>query len=230
MTQPSTVLIAGFGPGLGEALQRRFQQGGHEVVGVSRRGDPRWATDLRIPAATQDLFRRLDQEMPPLAGVIHNAMFFLREPFMSTRPEALEAVWQSMVMTAFNTSQAAIPRLKAQGGGTLIFSGASGSLRAGPGFAAFSSAKFALRGLAQALAREHGEDGIHVAHVVIDGLIRSDKTRQRFGERPAADLIDPDALAEHYWQLFHQPANAWTHETDVRPTPVPSAITPGATP
>ena len=228
MPSSSTVVIAGFGPGLGEALQQRFELGGYQVAGVSRQGDARWATDLRSPEATQALFQRLDAQMPPLAGVIHNAMAFHREAFMKTHPDDLQAVWQSMVLTAFNTSQAAIPRLMARGGGSLIFSGASGSLRAGPGFSAFSSAKFALRGLSQAIAREHGPDGIHVAHVVIDGLIASDKTRQRFGERPASELIEPQALAEHYWQLFHQPASAWSQETDIRPAPQAPARTPGA--
>ncbi|MFD2453973.1 Rossmann-fold NAD(P)-binding domain-containing protein [Ideonella paludis] len=99
----------------------------------------------------------------------------------------------------------------------MIFSGASGSLRAGPRFAAFSSAKFALRGLAQALAREHNPDGIHVAHVVIDGLIRSKKTEQRFAPGRSEPLIEPDALAEQYFQLFHQAPSVWSDEVNFRP-------------
>ena len=217
MSSPATLVIAGFGPGLGSALKERFERDGYTVAGVSRHGDPRFAADLRDPQATAALFERLDRTLPPLAGVIHNAMFFLRDPFLDTRPEAFEAVWKSMVMTAVNTSQQAIPRLQARGGGSLIFSGASGSLRAGPQFSAFSSAKFALRGLSQALAREHEADGIHVAHVVIDGLIRSERTRQRFGDMPATSLIEPADLAEFYWQLFHQPAPARTQEADIRP-------------
>ncbi|WP_431286919.1 SDR family NAD(P)-dependent oxidoreductase [Roseateles chitinivorans] len=215
---PTTLIIAGFAPGLGAALKLRFERAGYDVLGISRSSDPPWNTDLQDPAATARLFERIDRDMPPLAGVIHTAMHFLRKPFLQTEPEAFQAVWQSMVMTAVNVSQQAIPRLKAQGGGALIFSGASGSRRAGPNFSAFSSAKFALRGLSQALAREHGSEGIHVAHVVIDGLVRGERTAQRFGPVDDEQLIAPADLAEQYWHLFHQPRSAWTHELDVRPS------------
>lgn len=216
MSSPQkTLLIAGHAPGLGQALTQTFEAAGYAVVGVSRQGD--WATDLRDPQATAALFDRLDRERPPLAGVVHNAMQFHRQDFLSTTPETLQSVWASMVLTAFNVSQQAVPRLQAQGGGALIFSGASGSLRAGPKFSAFSSAKFALRGLVQALAREHESDGIHVAHVVIDGLIRSERTAQRFATADAAALIEPQDLALQYLQLFEQRKSSWTHELDVRP-------------
>jgi NAD(P)-dependent dehydrogenase (short-subunit alcohol dehydrogenase family) len=217
MNASRTLLIAGHAAGLGQALQTRFEAGGYTVVSVSRSGDTRWATDLRDAQATARLFERLDQEAPPLAGVVHNAMQFHRQPFLQTSAQTLQEVWQSMVLTAFNVSQQAIPRLQAQGGGSLVFSGASGSLRAGPQFSAFSSAKFALRGLAQALVREHTREGIHVAHVVIDGLIRSERTAQRFGQTDASQLIEPADLAEQYWHLFHQPRSSWTHEIDIRP-------------
>lgn len=217
MNQARTLLIAGHAAGLGETLQARFEAGGYTVVSVSRSGDTRWATDLRDAQATAQLFERLDREAPPLAGVVHNAMQFHRQPFLQTSAQTLQDVWQSMVLTAFNVSQQAIARLQTQAGGSLIFSGASGSLRAGPQFSAFSSAKFALRGLTQALAREHTRDGIHVAHVVIDGLIHSERTGQRFGQTDPAQLIEPADLAEQYWQLFHQPRSSWTHELDIRP-------------
>jgi short-subunit dehydrogenase len=217
MKASTTVLLAGHAAGLGDALRDRFVAGGYTVVGVSRTGDPRWATDLRDPAATSALFERLDKEAPPLAGVIHNAMQFHRQPFLQTSAQTLQEVWQSMVLTAFNVSQQAVVRLQRNGGGCLVFSGASGSVRAGANFSVFSSAKFALRGLSQSLAREHTQDGIHVAHVVIDGLIRSERTAQRFGQTDAAALMEPRDLAEQYWQLFHQPRSGWTHELDLRP-------------
>ena len=222
-----TIVIAGHAQGLGESLRIRFEEGGYTVVCVSRRGDPRWATDLSDPTAVARLFQRVDREVAPLAGVIHNAMQFHRQPFLQTSAQTLQEVWQSMVLTAFNVGQQAIPRLLAQSGGCLVFSGASGSLRAGPQFSAFSSAKFALRGLAQALVREHSRDGIHVAHVVIDGLIRSERTAQRFTRADPGEQIDAAALAEQYWQLFHQPRSVWTHELDIRPhrsnaCPIPS--------
>ena len=217
MKTTGTLVIAGHAAGLGDALRSRFEAGGYTVLSVSRHGDPRWATDLSDPQATARLFERIDSQAPPLAGVVHNAMQFYRQPFLQTSAQTLQEVWQSMVLTAFNVSQQAIPRLQAGGGGSLIFSGASGSLRAGPQFSAFSSAKFALRGLTQALVREHSQDGIHIAHVVIDGLIRSARTEQRFAPGSGAALIEPADLAEQYWQLFHQPRSGWTHELDVRP-------------
>lgn len=217
MTEKKTLLIAGYAPGLGTALQERFEAAGYAVIGVSRQSANPWQADLSDAVATAALFEKLDKQAPPLAGVIHNAMQFHRQPFLQTSAQTLQSVWQSMVLTAFNVSQQAIPRLQAQGGGALIFSGASGSLRAGPNFSAFSSAKFALRGLSQALVREHGPQGIHVAHVVIDGLIRSQRTTERFAPADPAQLIEPAALAEQYFHLFHQPASVWTHELDVRP-------------
>jgi len=217
MSQQSTIVIAGHAAGFGDALQERFEIGGYNFASVSRHGDKRWATDLRDPLAVARLFDKLDHEAPPVAGVVHNAMQFHRQPFMQTTAQTLPEVWQSMVMTAFNVSQQAVTRLQRQGGGSLLFSGASGSLRAGPQFSAFSSAKFALRGLCQALVREHSHEGIHVAHVIVDGLIRSERTTQRFAQADVAHMIEPSDLAEQYWQLFHQPRSVWTHELDVRP-------------
>ncbi|MGQ5522354.1 SDR family NAD(P)-dependent oxidoreductase [Chitinimonas sp. PSY-7] len=213
-----TLLIAGYGAGFGAALRDRFEDAGYTVIGVARTsGGAQLQADLTKKEAVHALFNTLDQHHPPLAGVIHNAMAFLREPFISTSEDQMESVWRSMVMTAFHVTQQAVPRLVAQGGGSLIFSGASGSLRAGPKFAAFSSAKFALRGLSQAVAREHADQGIHVAHVVIDGLIRTEKTAKRFPAGDPARMIEPADLADQYFNIFHQPRSAWTQELDIRP-------------
>jgi NAD(P)-dependent dehydrogenase (short-subunit alcohol dehydrogenase family) len=114
------------------------------------------------------------------------------------------------------SAQAVLPHMAARRSGTVIFSGATASLRGGPNFAAFASAKFALRGLAQALAREFGPKGVHVAHVVIDGLIDTPKTDQRFG--PAnAGRMNSKAIAQAYLQLTAQAPLAWTQEMDLRP-------------
>jgi NAD(P)-dependent dehydrogenase (short-subunit alcohol dehydrogenase family) len=211
-----TIVIAGSSNGLGQALQARFEAGGYHVVSVSRQGKGHVHADLSDARATAALFDALDPAKP-LAGVIHNAMQFHREAFLDTSPEVFEQVWRSMTLTAVNVAQQAIPRLRAQGGGCLIFSGASGSVRAGPLFSAFSSAKFALRGLTQALTREHTADGIHVVHTVLDGLIWSDKTQQRFTGAQEPRSMKPSDLAEVYWQLLHQPQSTWTHELDLRP-------------
>ncbi|GGP27464.1 glucose 1-dehydrogenase [Silvimonas amylolytica] len=210
------MLIAGYSAGLGAALARQFTNAGYSVVGASRSGEGEHV-DLTDEGAVGALFACLDQHYPPLAGVIHNSMLFLREPLMSTSAAQLESVWRAMVMTAFLVTREAIPRLQQLGGGTLIYTGASGSRRAGVDFAAFSSAKFALRGFAQAVAREHGAQGIHAVSVIVDGLIESDKTAQRFAASHLQRMINPDELAVQYLQLFHQPASTWTQELDIRP-------------
>jgi len=212
-----TVLIAGYSEGLGSALAEKFKSSGYDVVTMARHYPAQELVDLTDAQATAEVFARLDQHHSPIVGVVHNAMQFLRQPFLETTPEALESVWRSMVLTAFNITQQALPRMIAHGGGTLVYSGASGSVRAGPGFAAFSSAKFALRGLVQAISREHDKHGIHAVHVVIDGLIHSQKTAQRFGIDQAEGMIQPDELAEQYVALFKQPRSVWTQELDIRP-------------
>ncbi|WP_395826577.1 SDR family NAD(P)-dependent oxidoreductase [Collimonas sp.] len=214
--QVKTILIAGSSGGLGQAIQDRFRAGGYDVIAVSRHGAGHTHVDLSDAHATAELFNGLDPSKP-LAGVIHNAMQFHRSAFLETEPETFEQVWRSMTLTAVNVAQQAIPLLRTQGGGCLIFSGASGSLRAEPHFSAFSSAKFALRGLAQGLAREHGSEGIHVVHTILDGLIWSDKTQQRFSSAQQRRSMIPTDLAEVYWQLFHQPQSTWTQELDLRP-------------
>ncbi len=217
MTKEKTILIAGYSIGFGSALKDRFEAEGYTVLGVARSGSAALHADLSAETDVYQLFEKLDQSYPPLAGVIHNAMQFLHAPLLATSSAQMEAVWRSMVMTAFLISQHAVPRLLTQKGGSLIFSGASGSIRAGAGFAAFSSAKFALRGLAQAIAREHGANGVHVAHVVIDGLINTEKTFQRFPDSDKNHLIEPTDLADQYFHIFHQPPSSWTHELEIRP-------------
>ncbi|GGP19689.1 SDR family NAD(P)-dependent oxidoreductase [Silvimonas iriomotensis] len=216
LTSPRSVLIAGYSAGFGAALARHFEAAGYTVIKASRSGDGE-QLDLTDETAVHQWFSCLDRDYPPLAGVIHNVMAFLREPLLSTTAAQLESVWRASVMSAFLLTREAVPRLESQGGGTLIYSGASGSRRAGPGFAAFSSAKFALRGFAQAVAREHGARGIHAVSVIIDGLIASDKTAARFPGSDPQRMINPDDLAAQYLELFRQPASVWTQELDIRP-------------
>lgn len=215
--QEKTLIIAGYSDGFGPALKSWFELAGYRVLGVSRHGAGGLQADLGNPHEVAALFDKLDRDMPPLAGVIHNAMQFHRQEFMSTSPETFEDVWRSMVLTAVNVSQQAIPRMKANGGGTLLFTGASGSRRAGAGFSAFSSAKFGLRGLAQSLAREHSADGIHVVHTVIDGLIWTERTRERFIHAQEHSSMNVDELAKAYVNLFDQHPSIWTQEQDFRP-------------
>jgi NAD(P)-dependent dehydrogenase (short-subunit alcohol dehydrogenase family) len=148
--------------------------------------------------------------------LVYNAAALVVKPFAETTPAEFEHAWRVASLGAFVTSQIVLPHMVARGAGTLIFSGATASLRGGAKFAAFASAKFALRGLAQALSREFGPQGVHVAHVVLDGLIDAVQTDLRFG--PGAKRMDPDAIARDYLYLASQHPSAWTHELDLRPS------------
>lgn len=211
--QPLMVL-AGIGEGLGSALATRFVAGGYRVVGLSRStrelplpGYFAIACDLTKQADVIAVFEQIQRQHGQPAVVIHMVGDLLISPFLALSPDAFEGVWRSMVLSAMLVSQQAITRMLPAAQGSLLFAGATASLRGGARFAAFASAKFALRGLAQSLAREFQSQGIHVAHVVLDGIIGS-----------AGDTeLDPVALAESFWMLAHQSRPAWTHELDVRP-------------
>ena len=121
-----------------------------------------------------------------------------------------------MVQTAFLLGQATLAPMANKGRGTFIVSGATASLRGGAKFAAFASAKFALRGLTQSMAREFQPQGVHVCHAILDGIIDTDRSRDLHSLDPAK-MMKPGDIAEAYWQLAHQPTSTWTHELDLRP-------------
>ncbi|MBR0850475.1 SDR family NAD(P)-dependent oxidoreductase [Bradyrhizobium diazoefficiens] len=224
-----TLLVTGIAEGLGADIAATFAQGGYDVFGLSRTSRASEQIGASVARAggsythmTCDLTRPADVRLAlqPIAGtidvLIHNAQRLMIRPFGEISPEAFEDVWRVACLGAMLSAQAVLPHMAARRSGTVIFSGATASLRGGPNFAAFASAKFALRGLAQALAREFGPKGVHVAHVVIDGLIDTPKTDQRFG--PAnAGRMDSKAMAQAYLQLTAQAPLAWTQEMDLRP-------------
>jgi short-subunit dehydrogenase len=121
-----------------------------------------------------------------------------------------------MVYSAFNAMKIVIPMMVKQGHGTIIVSGATASLRAGANFSAFASAKFALRGLTQSVAREYQKQGVHVAHVILDGILDTRKSRELHAMDPA-DMMSTYDVAEAYMQIIKQKPSAWTHELDLRP-------------
>jgi NAD(P)-dependent dehydrogenase (short-subunit alcohol dehydrogenase family) len=140
--------------------------------------------------------------------------------FLDITPDFLETMWRQGPLAGLLVGQAAVAAMQARGG-TIIFTGASASLRGKPMFAAFASAKAGLRAIAQSMAREFGPAGLHVAHVVIDGVVDGDRVRgflPGYIEGKGADAaLDPAAIAETYWQIHGQPRNAWTHELELRP-------------
>ena len=148
--------------------------------------------------------------------LVHNASVLLIRPFEKTTAIEFEHIWRVTCLGAMLSAQAVIPQMAARGKGTIIFAGATASIRGSANFSAFSSAKFALRGLAQSLAREFGPRGVHVAHLVLDGLIDEEQTDQRFGASPTGRM-SPQAVAQACLDLATQHPSAWTHEMDLRP-------------
>jgi len=180
-----------------------------------------FASDARSEADVAQLFAKIEAEVAPLEVVVFNIGANVRFPIAEMTERVYRKVWEMGAMAGFLVGREAARTMLPRGRGTIIFTGATASLRGAAGFAAFAGAKHALRALAQSMARELGPRGIHVAHVVIDGAIDTEFIAQNFPERYAlkseGGILDPDAIAENYWQLHRQPRSAWTHELDLRP-------------
>lgn len=175
------------------------------------------AVDLADPDQTCPLIAGLIQRHGPPKIVVHNTAELLIAPFAETRLADYQRTWAAMVQTLVLLAQATLQPMVRGSGGTLIVTGATASLRGGARFSAFASAKFALRGLTQSLAREYQPAGIHVAHVILDGIIDTPRSRELHSLDPAK-MLKPDDIAETYWKIAQQPRSAWTHEMDLRPS------------
>jgi NAD(P)-dependent dehydrogenase (short-subunit alcohol dehydrogenase family) len=213
----SIALIGGAGEGLGAALGRRFSKA-YDVVLSSRTQGER--ADLREEAQVIELFGRVEKR-GPIEVAIFNAGANYRASILETSAEMFEKVWRLGCYAGFLFGREAARRMMPRGKGTIIFTGATASMRGSAQFAAFAAAKGGLRQVAQSMARELGPKNIHVAHVVIDGMIDNARTRSRMAERvkelPADGMLATDAIAELFWQIHAQPRSAWTFEADLRP-------------
>lgn len=233
-----TVIVIGAGAsnGVGGALSRKFAAEGHHVVVAGRTeakvtalakeviatggsAEP-FVVDVTAPGDQDALFSHVASK-GEISAVLYNAGNNAIIPFEQLDAETFEAFWRVGCFGGFLTAERAIPLLKAQGKGSLFFTGASGSLRGKANFAHFASMKAGLRMLAQSLAREFGPHGVHVAHFIIDGVIDGEMVRSRFGEYLEAlgedGGLSPDAIAEAFWYVHQQSKSAWTHEIDLRP-------------
>ena len=224
-------VVVGVGPGLGWALTKHFAQAGMRVVAAAR--DPRKlerlasaesklgvrfeACNATQPPEVAKLFGTVERELGLPSLVVFNAGVFERGGILEITPEDFERCWRLGCFGGFLVGQAAARLMVTAGAGTILFTGATASLRGGAGFANLAVPKFGLRALAQSMARELGPKGIHVAHVIIDGQIESERYRSLSTERGPASLLPPDAIAATYYQLHRQPRGAWTHELDLRP-------------
>lgn len=220
--QKQLALVAGAGAGLGQALLSRFEAGGFIPVGLGRTRPENpvgafhtldLADENAVPAKIADLIA----EYGPPKIVVHNTAELVIAPFAGTVLDDYQRTWTSMVQTAVLLGQSTLQPMVRAGGGTFIVSGATASLRGGAKFSAFASAKFALRGLTQSLAREYQSAGVHVCHAILDGIIDTARSRDLHSLDPAK-MMKPEDIAESYWQLAHQPKSTWTHELDLRPS------------
>jgi NAD(P)-dependent dehydrogenase (short-subunit alcohol dehydrogenase family) len=224
-------VVVGVGPGLGWALTDRFARSGMQTVAASRDpaklgalpgADPMpnvrfEACDAAQPDSVANLFATVEREAGIPNLVVFNAGTFMRGGILEISPQSFEQCWRIGCMGGFLVGQCAARLMVQAGAGTIIFTGATASLRGSAGFANLAVPKFGLRALAQSMARELGPKGVHVAHVVIDGQIEAQSRRHLLDERGPASLLPPEAIAESYYQLHRQPRGAWTHELDLRP-------------
>ena len=237
-----TAVVVGVGAerGLGAALCRRFAAGGYhllvagrtpekiERVAQSIRGTRGSAEAIVVDTTREDdVVRLFDQAMAPSDRrqpadlVVFNAGNNQRIDFRELSSQQFEDFWRVGCFGGFLVGREAARRLVPLGRGTIVFTGASASMRGKPGFAHFAAAKAGLRMIAQSMAREYGPLGVHVAHVVIDGGIDGDRLRNRapavIKERGEDGLLGIDAIAETYWHIHRQPRSAWAQEVDLRP-------------
>jgi NAD(P)-dependent dehydrogenase (short-subunit alcohol dehydrogenase family) len=219
-------LIVGAGSGLSASIARSFAGAGMKIALAARSiddlgplaaetGARTFACDAAKPDAVQRLFADLARETGEPHAVVYNASYRTRGPLVDLDPMEVEKALAVTAFGGFLVGQEAARRMLARGSGTILFTGASASVKGYAQSAPFAMGKFALRGLAQSMARGLSPQGIHVAHVVIDGGIRS-AHRPEAAERPDA-LLDPDAIAASYLHLLEQPRSAWTWEIELRP-------------
>ena len=221
-----TALVVGAGPGISASAARAFSGAGLRVALAARNADKlqaleseiagqAFAADATDPAAVERLFEQVEAAMGPLDVVLYNASLRAPGPLADLDPAAVRRALDVSAFGAFLCGREAARRMVPRGSGAILFTGASASLKGFPLSAAFAMGKFAMRGLAQSAARELGPKGIHVAHVVIDGGVRS-AARPVAADKPDA-LLDPDAIAQTYLDLLRQPRSAWSMEVELRP-------------
>lgn len=237
MSESNAVLVVGAGDATGGAIARRFAREGYVACVTRRTADKLeplvariradggvahgFASDARSEDETVALIERIERDIAPIEVAVFNVGGNVRFPITETTARVYSKVWEMACFAGFLTGREVAKRMLPRGRGTILFTGATASLRGRDGFAAFASAKAGLRALAQSMARELWPRGIHVAHVVIDGAIDTEFIRTQFPERYAAKaqggILDPEHIAQAYWQIHCQPRDAWTHETELRP-------------
>ena len=240
MPDNRVALLVGAGDAIGAAVARRFARGGYKVC-VARREAAKsqglldeakaagqdiraFSVDARNEAEVQGLFARVEAEVGPLDICLFNAGSNVNKPMLETTEKLFFKAWELACYAGFLVGREAARHMVPRGGGSILFTGATASIRGGSGFAAFAAAKFGLRAVAQSMARELGPKNVHVVHLLIDAGVDSEAIHQRMRARGidakdiAADsLTKTESIAEAYWFAHHQARDGWTHELDLRP-------------
>lgn len=240
-TNNKVALLVGAGDAIGAAVARRFARGGFTVC-IVRRDTAKsaalmdemkqegaqvhaFSVDIRNEEAVQALFENVEQTVGPIEVCLFNAGSNVNKPLLETSQKLFFRAWELACCAGFMVGREAAKHMLKRGRGTMLFTGATASLRGGSGYAAFAAAKFGLRAVAQAMARELGPKNIHVGHLIIDAGVDSPEIHRRLQVLKGIDastlapnsLVKTDSVAEMYWYLHHQHPDAWTHEVDLRP-------------
>lgn len=237
MSDKKAVLVIGAGDATGGAIARRFAREGY-VACVTRRSADKleplvaqiradggeahgFGSDARKEEEMVSLVEGIEREIAPIEVAVFNIGANVRFGITETTARVYYKVWEMACFSGFLMGREAAKVMLPRGRGTILFTGATASLRGREGFAAFAGAKHALRALAQSMARELWPKGIHVAHPIIDGAIDTEWIRENFPQRYALKeregILNPEHIADLYWQIHQQPRDAWTHETELRP-------------
>lgn len=230
-TKSGVCVVVGVGPGNGEALARRFHEGGYAVALVSRTQSKvdamaeamgerahGFACDAGDPDALEACFARITEALGAVDVLLWNAGNAEFGSFEDVTPQQMESAWRLNTLGLYAAARLVAPGMKDKGQGAIVITGATASLRGGAKFAAFAQAKAAQRSLAQSMARHAGPSGVHVALMIIDGFIDTPMVRERFPDVPADKKLQPSSIAGAAWYLAHQDASCWTFELDVRPS------------
>ena len=230
-------LVIGAGDAIGSAIARKFSERGLTVCATRRNGDKLMpliddikamgraahgiSCDARNEESTKELFAKIENEIGEIEVVVFNVGANVPMGILDTDSRKFFKIWEMACFAGFLNGREAAHYMSKRQRGTIIFTGATASVRGAAGFAAFSSAKQGLRAVAQSMARELGPQNIHVAHVIIDAAVDTQWIRDNFPDyeqRKKVDgIVNPDDLAANYVTLYDQPRNAWTFELDVRP-------------
>ena len=238
MAADKVALVIGAGDATGGAIARRFAREGYIACVTRRKADKleslvkqveadggrahAFGSDARQEDEVVTLFAQVEKDFGPIEVCVFNIGGNVRFGIRETTTRVYTKVWEMCALAGFLNGREAARVMVPRKRGTILFTGATASVRGGTGYSAFAGGKHALRALAQSMSRELGPEGIHVAHVVIDGGIDTDFIKQmrgnQYADLKAKDgILNPDAIAENYWLLHRQSRSAWTHELDLRP-------------